>query len=325
MIVTLGNATAAGTNALYGLDMRLATSTLGGDKNLSFTAYGMQSVTDSPVTGRESGNAFGVDLSYPNDLFFGRTGFIQIDNDFTAGIGFVPRKGIREFYLNAGAGPRPGRLGILQITSEFSLDHIAGLNGLLQTRKIMLIPLQVRFITGEELKADITYSHESLAQDFNLLGRTIIPAGEYDFSTYSVKLGSAKQRNLWGTFGYEWGEFYNGQNSSLVFTAGWQAFVNLFLSAEMEKSYLSFPGNNFDVGIYRGIVNILFSRQVNMFTFVQYDDVSETVGWQSRFRWIIRPGREVLVAWNSSLTDPMERFAISDSSLRLKLKYNMRF
>ena len=80
-----------------------------------------------------------------------------------------------------------------------------------------------------------------------------------------------------------------------------------------------------EVGIYRGIINLLFSPQINLFTFAQYDDVSETVGWQSRFRWIIRPGREVLVAWNSSITDPMDRFAVSESALRFKLKYNIRF
>jgi hypothetical protein len=82
MIATLGNATAAGSNALYGLDTRLATSTLGGDKNLAFTAYGMRSVTGFPdieVPGmtRRAGNAFGADLNYPNDLFFGRAGFLQ--------------------------------------------------------------------------------------------------------------------------------------------------------------------------------------------------------------------------------------------------------
>jgi hypothetical protein len=72
-------------------------------------------------------------------------------------------------------------------------------------------------------------------------------------------------------------------------------------------------------------MNILFNPRINMFTFVQYDDVSETAGWQTRFRWILRPGREVLVAWNSNITDPVSRFAITENSLRMKIKYNVRF
>jgi hypothetical protein len=325
MIATLGNATSAGSNGLYGLDTRLATSTLGGDKNLAFTAYGLQSVTEMPGLARTVDNAFGADLNYPNDLFFGRAGFLQIDDNFNAGIGFVPRRGIREYYFSAGAGPRPGRWGLLQVTAKFDLDHISGVDGLLQTREIKLTPVEVRFITGEELEAEIEFTHETLTEDFNLLGQIIIPAGSYDFRTSIISVGSAQQRNLWGTFEYAWGDFYNGEKKTYEVTAGWQAFVNLFLGAEVEKSYLSFAGQDVEVGIYRGLVNVVFSPQVSLFTFIQYDDVSETAGWQSRFRWILRPGREVLVAWNSRITDPMERFAVSDGSLRFKLKYNIRF
>ncbi len=325
MIATMGNATAAGSNALYGFDTKLATSELGGDKNLAFTAYGMQSVTETPGNSRTADNAFGAELNYPNDLFFGRAGFLQIDQDFTAGIGFVPRRGIREYYFSAGAGPRPGKWGLLQVTSRFDLDHISGLDGVLQTREVEFTPLEVRFTTGEEFEAEVEFIHENLINDFNLLGQVIIPAGKYDFRTNEMAISSAKQRNLWGTFGYEWGEFYNGENRTFEVTAGWQVFVNLFLSGEMEKSYLSFPERDLEVGIYRGIMNLLFSPRINLFTFVQYDDVSETVGWQSRFQWIIRPGREVFLAWNSNIIDPMDRFAISESSLRFKLKYNIRF
>jgi hypothetical protein len=325
MIATLGNATSAGSNGLYGLDTRLATSTLGGDKNLAFTAYGLQSVTEVPGFARTVDNAFGADLNYPNDLFFGRAGFLQIDDNFNAGIGFVPRRGIREYYLSAGAGPRPGRWGILQITTKVDLDHISGLNGMLQTREIKLTPVEIRFITGEELEAEVEFTHESLTENFNLLGQILIPAGSYDFRTNAFSVGSAQQRNLWGTFEYAWGDFYNGQKRTYEVTAGWQAFVNLFLGAEVEKSYLSFTGQDLEVGIYRGLINVVFNPQISLFTFIQYDDVSETAGWQSRFRWILRPGREVLVAWNSRITEPMERFAVSDGSLRFKLKYNIRF
>jgi hypothetical protein len=100
----------------------------------------------------------------------------------------------------------------------------------------------------------------------------------------------------------------------------------LFLGAEIERSFLDFPENEFDFGIYRMSANVLFNPQINLSTFIQYDDISESIGWQSRFQWIIRPGQEILVAWNSSITnDPLDRFAISESALRFKLKYNIRF
>jgi hypothetical protein len=325
MIATLGNASGGGDNLLYGIDTRLATSTLGGNRNLAFTAYGLQSVTSLPGTSRSVDHAFGADLNYPNDLLFGRAGFMQIDDDFNAGIGFVPRRGIREFYLSSGIAPRPGKWGMLQVTAKGDIDHISGLDGSLQTREIILSPLDIRFTTGELLGSKLIYSHENLTRDFILLGEIIIPAGRYDFRTNSVLAHSARQRNLWGSLGYSWGDFYSGERRTLQVTAGWQVFVNLFISAETERSYLTFPGREMEVGIYRGIMNVLFTPRINLFTFVQYDDVTGTAGWQSRFRWIIRPGREALIAWNSRINDPMDRFEVSESSLRFKLKYNIRF
>ncbi len=325
MIATLGNATGAGDNAVYGLDARLATSSLGGDKNMSFTAYGLQSLTSPPGGERQLANAFGAELNFPNDLYYGRAGFLQIDDDFNAGMGFVPRRGIREYYLAGGVGPRPGRWGLLRVLSMVGMDHISGLDGVLQTREIDLIPLWITFTSGESAMARRKYTYEHLYADFNLLGQVLIPAGEYQFSTSTLSVNSARQRDLWGSVSWSWGDFWSGERHTWELTAGWQVFVNLFLSAEVERSRLSFAERDIDVGIYRLMMNILFSPRINMHTFVQYDDITDAAGWQTRFRWIIRPGREVLVAWNSNISDPMDRFVMSESALRFKLKYNIRF
>lgn len=205
------------------------------------------------------------------------------------------------------------------------IDHISALDGVLQTREIDLIPLWISFTSGESAMARRKYTYEYLYADFNLLGQVLIPVGEYQFSTSTLTLNSARQRNLWGSVSWSWGDFWSGERRTWELTAGWQVFVNLFLRAEVERSYLSFPERDIDLGIYRMMMNILFNPRINMHTFVQYDDVTDTAGWQTRFRWIIRPGREMLVAWNSNITDPMDRFVVSESALRFKLKYNIRF
>ena len=325
MIATIGNVTASGSNALWGLDTKIATSEFAGDKNLSFVAYGLQSVTEKAGESKSADHAFGAELSYPNDLLYGRAGFMQIDENFTAGMGFVPRRGIREFYLMAGAGPRPGKWGILQVLTNGSVSHISDLDGVMQTREIEMKPLDIRFQTGELFTASVLFSHENLENDFNLLNSVVIAPGEYSFRSSGLSFSSAQQRDLWGEISYEWGGFYNGSRKTVEIESGWQVFVNLFLGAEFEKSYLDFPSGAFDVSVYRAVTNILFSPNVNLFTFLQYDDISETAGWQFRFRWIMRPGREVLLAWNSIIADPMERFTVTDNALRFKFKYNIRF
>jgi hypothetical protein len=67
-------------------------------------------------------------------------------------------------------------------------------------------------------------------------------------------------------------------------------------------------------------------------TYIQYDDETRRVGWQSRFRWILKPGNEILFVWNSLWSDPLDRFdprlkdfTLEQSTTRLKVNYNYRF
>jgi hypothetical protein len=44
----------------------------------------------------------------------------------------------------------------MQVISRVDLDHISGIGGQLQTRKIDMMPARFRFITGEEAQGKIS-------------------------------------------------------------------------------------------------------------------------------------------------------------------------
>ena len=72
-------------------------------------------------------------------------------------------------------------------------------------------------------------------------------------------------------------------------------------------------------------MNFLFSPDITLHNYFQFDSQSGIVGWQSRFQWILKPGNEILLVWNSGFSNPLERYVMNESALRLKLKYNIRF
>ena len=61
------------------------------------------------------------------------------------------------------------------------------------------------------------------------------------------------------------------------------------------------------------------------YNYAQYENKSETIGWQSRLQWIIKPGKEVFLTFNSPLIDPLERFSPEIYEARVKVKYTIRF
>jgi hypothetical protein len=328
MISTYGNSINDITNYLLGLDLRLGTSKFRGDKNMAFMLYGLKSSTQftDPVVqdqGREL--AFGAEFVYPNDLLNFRLGHMQIQENFVAGIGFVPRPGVRETYGDFLVGPRPERWGILQVQTGAGMDYISGFDRRLLTREWNITPLNIRFLSGDQIAWKMASSFEELEEPFTIYEGHIIPEGAYRFFYQTVSLHSAQRRKLWGSLDYRFGGFFNGTRNELKLKAGYKVVVPLFVGGELIRNSVELSDNGFIAYIYRVNLNILFSPDITLYNFVQYDSQSARMGWQSRFQWILKPGREVFLVWNSIISDPYERFQMEEANARLKLKFTIRF
>ncbi|MCK5267565.1 MAG: hypothetical protein KAR07_05320, partial [Spirochaetes bacterium] len=121
------------------------------------------------------------------------------------------------------------------------------------------------------------------------------------------------------------GGFYNGTREQIKLRGGYKVIVPLFLGGELIRNHIHLPEGGFLATIYRMNLNVLFSPDITLYSFIQYDNQSGNMGWQSRFQWIIKPGREIFFVWNSIASDPYERYYIQEASARLKIKYTIRF
>ena len=70
-----------------------------------------------------------------------------------------------------------------------------------------------------------------------------------------------------------------------------------------------------------------FSPFVTVVNNVQYDTQSAVVGWQSRFRWILKPGTDIYIVYTHNWRDDvvLDRFATQDRRIATKLLYTYRF
>jgi hypothetical protein len=328
MISTYGNSINDIPNYLVGVDLRLGTSKFRGDKNMAFTLYGLKSSTqfkDQAVRDEGRELAFGAEFVYPNDLFNVTLGHMQIQENFLAGIGFVPRPGVRETYGDFLVGPRPERWGILQVQAGAGVDHISGFDRRLLTREWNITPLNVRFLSGDQVGWKMTSSFEFLDESFTIYEDHTIPEGAYQSFWQTISLHSAQRRKIWGTLDYRFGGFFNGSRNEIKLQAGYKVVVPLFVGGELVRNSVELSEDGFIAYIYRVNLNVLFSPDITLYNFVQYDSGSQRMGWQSRFQWILKPGREIFLVWNSIVSDPYERFQMEEANARLKVKFTIRF
>jgi hypothetical protein len=323
IIGTNGNAFSEDINSLAGIDLRLASSKISGNKILVGNLYGVKSFTKG-VSGDDL--SFGTEINYPNDLFNFRIGYLQIGNNFLPGLGFLPRKNIHDFYGGLGIGPRPDNSAILQVKSGIKYALIYELNsGDLLSSQVDFNITDIIFLSGDIISLASQYSYEFLNKDFTLFTSHTIPAGNYDFWRHSLQVTTAKRRELWVLSKFATGSFYSGKRTDLLLQAGYKIIVPIYFGIESDRKWVSLPDGDFVAQIYRLNLNFLFSPSLSWYNFVQYENQSKTAGWQSRFQWIIKPGREIFLTFNSPLIDPMERFQPEIYEARIKVKYTIRF
>jgi hypothetical protein len=323
IIGTIGNAFSEDKNSTAGIDLRLANSEISGNRNLIYNLYGIKSFT-SGLTGKDI--SFGTEINYPNDLFNFRLGYLQIGSNFIPGLGFVPRRDIRDFYGGFCIGPRPKNSKLLQVKSGIRFTFISNLSqGGLQTSQIDFNLSELIFLSGDIISLSSQYNFESLEKDFNIFKDYIIPVDDYEFWRHSIQFTSGKQRKFWALAKAGLGTFYTGTRTDLVMQVGYKVFVPLFVGLESDRRYVTLSDGKFTAQIFRVNLNFLFSPDISWHNFAQYENQTETIGWQSRFQWIIKPGREIFFTWNSPFIEPLERFRHEIYDARLKVKYTIRF
>ncbi|MGE5360028.1 MAG: DUF5916 domain-containing protein, partial [Bacteroidales bacterium] len=128
-IVTHGNPEGTGANTLVGADIRLATSTFRGNKNLSSSGFFLR--TDDQASNTRD-YAFGGNVDYPNDLWDVSFGWRQIGDNFKPALGFVPRTGVRLITPGAAFMPRPGRWGMRKLYFEMQPSVVTDLHNVVQ-------------------------------------------------------------------------------------------------------------------------------------------------------------------------------------------------
>jgi hypothetical protein len=152
-----------------------------------------------------------------------------------------------------------------------------------------------------------------------------IPQGSYEWWRGSVQYKTKGSRNLWSEGTLSSGSFYSGHSRNIAAKLNWKIAVPFFLGGGVTLNRVRLPQGNFNAAIYQVNANILFSPKVTLYNYLQYDNASHNLGCQSRFQWILKPGREVMLVWTAGFVRPEENLMLNNTATRLKLKYTIRF
>ena len=321
-IVTNGNPDGTGSNNLFGADARIATSKFRGDKNMLLDLFVQR--TDDRKLGQDYAAGFG--LTYPNDRWDLFLNWKQIGDTFQPALGFVPRVGIRKTTARIAFQPRPKRWGIRQFFFELEPTYITNLANRLENWRFFIAPFNVRTESGEHLEWNVIPEFEHLDAPFEIYPGVILPALSYQWHQYRTEANTATKRRWVVDFVYWWGGFYDGtrKQSGLGVTLKPNAHVSIAVRAD--RNDIALREGRFYTQVVTARADYNFTPNVSWQNLQQYDNESRLLSFQSRFRWILRPGNDLFIVVNRGWVKTFDdRFESSFDRASSKLQYTFRF
>ena len=322
-----------------GVDAALRTSSVFGNKTLEWSSWFIHTTNpddDLPPDARsgEEGRNIGRGsrVAFPNDPFYFDFSYRELQRHYDPAVGFIQRRGARRFNPEVGYTFRfRDHPWLRWIQHEIDWDwYLDDVDHRLLTETKQFKPLTVGFSDGSEFAYEVHPTYERLERDFEIFeGITLPVGGEYRFTRHEISASMADRYPVAIGGQVNVGRFFSGRSREHQLNVAVRPRAGVALRFELEYNTLELAEGDFDTTLMRLLANTQFSPWASLENNVQYDSVSRSMGWQTRFRWIQRPGNDLFVVYTHNwqeFADPGGRaFRTLDNKAATKVVYTLRF
>jgi len=303
MIASTGDPLGRASAWLGGADFTYQTTRFRGDKNFLVGVWGL-TMDREGLTGNRT--AFGGKVDYPNDLWDVAFSYRRVGESFDPSLGFVPRPGVQTFNFNMVYQPRPGRrilgLRVRQMFNELFTTLVTGLDGRWQSYRVFTAPVNWRLESGDRFEFNFAPAGERLDVPFDISG-VEIPAGSYHWTRWRLEAGLASKRKVSGQFTWWFGGFYGGRLNELALTGSLRPSPLLIIELNAGHNVGRLPQGRFVQDVIGTRLRVNLSPDLQVSSYLQYDNESRSIGSNTRLRWSFSPQGEFFLVYNHNLDE----------------------
>jgi hypothetical protein len=255
----------------------------------------------------------------------------QIGAQFRPAQGFVSRRGVRDYVADVGFTRIVNGRWLQSVFAGIDAERIERIGAELQTQVVTLRALEFETRQRDIWRGYYAFSEERLVVPFviyqDVARRVVVPAGRYRFEDRGFDLETAVQRRLAGHVTYRQGEFFDGERLTLGGDVIWRPSRHLGLKVAYTFNDIELPAGDFSTRILAATAEINFSSRLSWITLMQYDNVSELGGMQSRLQWVPRAGQKYFLVANHGVEDFDKdgHFQGVNTEVSLRAGYTWRF
>jgi hypothetical protein len=294
-IFTYGDPQSNLDNHLVGVDLNLRASEWWRGQSVSWHSFYM--TTNDGVEG--SDDVVGSWFSFPNYPFRMGGHWLRTGEDFEPALGSVRRRGGQSSGIEfsyAFDQPDSNWLDDLAVGAEYTRYDL--LNGRLDSEEVELKLLELRTLTGDSFGLEFEFEREVLTETFEIVDGVNIVAGDYRGTEFDFEYRSSTNRLVFGELKLGYGDYYAGKAFKVGSQLSWRPskHAQFNLGGGLTSAELSV--GDFDAWSSSLGVRITPTTRLSFNSFVQYDNQSESIGLNNRFRYIIKSGSDLFFVFN---------------------------
>jgi hypothetical protein len=326
VLATHGDPNSDYDNLLLGSDFRFLTNNFLNKYRLEANVFFLGTKSDDPDFGDELAPSFGGNVILPADEFTTELALLQIDENFNPALGFAPRRGIRRYFTNLTYQPYTESVPWLrQFYILYTGEIVTNLSNEQESSTHSFTPMGLSFESADYLEVRIENSSDAPNADFDISDDVSISAGDYRWTRGIISVESATRRTISIEHEFSFGNFYDGtriENTSEITYAPSKHFGSIL---SYTKQDVQLPGGDFDIKLASLTALVNFTPDFTWSNVVQYDNISDSMGINSRLIWEYRPGKKVFLVLNQSYLDERTGFVLKQNDTTLKLSSIFRF
>ena len=323
-LTTVGDPNSDEMNSVTGIDFQYRNTDFMGGHTFEANLYALGSYSED-LGGLEPTWATNAKL-YDRNIELSAS-VMEIGNDFNPAMGFVRRRGTRRHMLEAEFTPYFEETSWLRNTRhgyEAELYTDLG-NDVVNTKQTFNLA-SLSFESQEMLSLSVSHHTDRPNKDFDISDGTVIPAGNYDWWDARLSLNTGLYRKFAAANSYTVGSFYDGDRQQLSSTLVYRPTNRISLMLDYSLNLIDWEQfKDSTINLISGRIQYSFTPDLTHFNLIQYDDISNSIGVNSRLQWEYKPGAKMFFVVNQGYVDEMTGFVIRDLEVVAKVGGLFRF
>ena len=284
--------------------------------SLSFHSFLARTATPGVADNQQ---AFHSRVSFQNSRWNTYGEYTDIEDNFNAEAGFVPRTGIRRSTLHVERNPRPG--GLIRVMEPMlNIDYITDQDNRLITRRIHHM-VGTRFQNGAYLNVVLNRWLEVLDEPFAIQRDVTIPTGTYRFYDWNFTFNTNPARRFYEQFTYSPQTFYDGTRHDVDLTLGVRATSRASAELTWQRNDVDLPWGAFVVNLSILRLDYALSPRMTVRSLSQYNSSTRQFSTSIRYNFIYKPGSDLYIVYDGLDGNLPGRPEVRGQQLVVKMTY----